>query len=856
MKKFTQSSKDWSKSFFTKLIYIKDIYKAGTMISLKDDYHLLLVLKKIGYKIITLSLLNTKESSRFRMLHNFGKFLIKMVKNHGEVYTVKYLKASQLCIQKKLAGQPLSSMREIEPDYNFPRLSRSGLPSIIKLQDRSAICNRSLRVIRMWLSIFTLYRIIKIPFTPKLNTITDPFNGSHRTLDDFNTWLTNNSLSCLLKFSKFSIKDLEVTNILKLVKSSPLGSVSYSHLIDSYWSIKQDSVLFGKFKEYIELTKSLNLLILFDNIEFLKEKYNITGIGSSNGPIGKLSFKEEAAGKLRVFAMVDIITQSLFSPLHNKLFNLFRHLPNDFTNDQNSGFLYAQTLSVKYNCSYGFDLSAATDRLPLSSQITILNSLFGIGSLWGSILVDRDYIISINDYDIPPQSLRYAVGQPMGALSSWAMLNLTHHMMIQYLAQSLNKVPKGQWYDQYVVLGDDLSLYDKDIALEYQNLCQGLGISINLSKSIISENLPVLEFAKRTSYYGNDVSPLSFKELLTSNSLFTRLSVTTRLINNNWGKNLWKLFIIGNLRSTTLSVKDRIYPLIAYATQLVNNKQISLVDLLSLILYRNNPKNFSSDRYSLVEYPILKRTMEDFFKTKIFKNPIESEEGRLIGILNIMSLKLVMVNRIKQAIRSIMITDNINNRIHILDELISSPNLDEFYTNLIDNNISLELDKPLTQRSYYNEDSFKEFKTIFIGMSPFSNIFFNLKSGSLKSLRNLKDLRGIDLNPDTGNTYWLAKYDLKYFSSSLVNTRYVDSRLYLNSEVESFLKDHNDLLALYESLTFYRSKTNIRKIKLDNPLKILEFANEISGPLEPKSFWIDRKSSLKIRGVIHQSNRF
>jgi len=213
------------------------------------------------------------------------------------------------------------------------------------------------------------------------------------------------------------------------------------------------------------------------------------------------------------------------------------------------------------------------------------------------------------------------------------------------------------------------------------------------------------------------------------------------------------LFIIGNLRSTTLSVKDRIYPLIAYATQLVNNKQISLVDLLSLILYRNNPRNFSFDRYSLVEYPILKRTMEDFFKTNVFKNPIESDEGRLIGILNIMSLKLVMVNRIKQSISSIMITDNINNRIHILDELISSPNLDEFYTNLIDNNISLELDKPLTQRSYYNDDSFKEFKTIFIGMSPFSNIFFNLKSGSLKSLRNLKDLRGIDLNPDTGNTY-------------------------------------------------------------------------------------------------------
>jgi len=33
--------------------------------------------------------------------------------------------------------------------------------------------------------------------------------------------------------------------------------------------------------------------------------------------IGQLSLKEEAAGKVRVFAMVDIWTQSLLKPLHS-----------------------------------------------------------------------------------------------------------------------------------------------------------------------------------------------------------------------------------------------------------------------------------------------------------------------------------------------------------------------------------------------------------------------------------------------------------------------------------------------------------------------------------------------------------
>lgn len=120
------------------------------------------------------------------MLHNFAVYLVRMSENHGEVYTVKYLKACQLAIQKKVAGAPLRSLREVEPDLPFPRLSKSGLPTIIGTVDRASICNDSYRIIRLYLSIFSIYRIIKIPFTPKLNTITEPFKGSKMHLSDFN----------------------------------------------------------------------------------------------------------------------------------------------------------------------------------------------------------------------------------------------------------------------------------------------------------------------------------------------------------------------------------------------------------------------------------------------------------------------------------------------------------------------------------------------------------------------------------------------------------------------------------------------------------------------------------------------
>jgi len=120
----------------------------------------------------------------------------------------------------------------------------------------------------------------------------------------------------------------------------------------------------------------------------------------------------------------------------------------------------------------------------------------------------------------------------MGALSSWAMLNLVHHMMIQFIAVHLGKVPRGEWYLDYIVLGDDLALFDKEVADRYLSLCKQLGVGINLSKSIVAENRPVLEFAKRTSINGVDVSALPFKEIISSNNFFGRLAITTRLIRN------------------------------------------------------------------------------------------------------------------------------------------------------------------------------------------------------------------------------------------------------------------------------------------------------------------------------------
>jgi hypothetical protein len=97
--------------------------------------------------------------------------------------------------------------------------------------------------------------------------------------------------------------------------------------------------------------------------------------------VGQLSPKEEAAGKLRVFALVDMWTQSLLTPLHKSLFALLRCIPNDGTFDQQASVRRSTDKAKIAGCAYSFDLTAATDRLPVDLSASILDVISGIDGL-------------------------------------------------------------------------------------------------------------------------------------------------------------------------------------------------------------------------------------------------------------------------------------------------------------------------------------------------------------------------------------------------------------------------------------------------------------------------------------------
>jgi len=166
----------------------------------------------------------------------------------------------------------------------------------------------------------------------KLGTITDPFNGVNETLPSLEV---SRALKNILQGNKFifkkeDIKDpYSVNRLMDITKAGPNGGVSLRNvIIDAYALMKHPKVyaslleLSNVMSPYLGLllrnqTTIIRAIIDYDPIKWERIKPFMAPVYQSIKDrtlklipdlscIGKLSTKEEAAGKVRVFAMVDI----------------------------------------------------------------------------------------------------------------------------------------------------------------------------------------------------------------------------------------------------------------------------------------------------------------------------------------------------------------------------------------------------------------------------------------------------------------------------------------------------------------------------------------------------------------------
>jgi len=95
----------------------------------------------------------------------------------------------------------------------------------------------------------------------------------------------------------------------------------------------------------------------------------------------------------------------------------------------------------------------------------------------------------------------------MGAYSSWALLALVHHALIQLAAFECGH---QSWFASYRVLGDDVVIADSAVAHAYLELMKALGVEISMNKSLISHK-GVFEFAKRVVSPEGDLSGIPIR---------------------------------------------------------------------------------------------------------------------------------------------------------------------------------------------------------------------------------------------------------------------------------------------------------------------------------------------------------
>lgn len=244
-------------------------------------------------------------------------------------------------------------------------------------------------------------------------------------------------------------------------------------------------------------------LRLYDSMEcFMSWRLEREPNAYNNCCTSKLGFLSEGGCKTRVVAMGDYFSQDALKPIHRDLYRMLNRLSTDGTSSHNRISQVVKEQTSSRTVVWSFDLTSATDRFPIFIQEKVLSVMYGpeIARLWRRLMVDRDFVVDNS------RTVRYKVGQPMGLLSSWATFALTHHIIIRTCALMVGK----PIFNDYVVIGDDVTIFNDSVALKYMEFLDTFKIDISLAKSLQSRNkdLPCAEIAKRLFLGGQELSPL------------------------------------------------------------------------------------------------------------------------------------------------------------------------------------------------------------------------------------------------------------------------------------------------------------------------------------------------------------
>jgi hypothetical protein len=303
-------------------------------------------------------------------------------------------------------------------------------------------------------------------------------------------------------------------------KSGPLG---VNALLSSFWDLENlpndltDAIyiLGGSIlEENMKLSRS-HITSLKLIVTDLLTKRELKKLNSSKRVRSIIRFGDPEM-KLRVVALGDFYSQTSLKPLHDKVTDILKTIPQDQSFGQGEGLSDISQLSLKGNTTfYCYDLTAFTDTFPFQ----LIKEW--VSHLWGPSYADAlEAVMTGQDFEIQgtTKNIRYETGNPMGFYGSFVLTSLLHHFIFFECCLELGIT----WSDAlYKLLGDDVLIWDEKLAKCYYKRLATYNVKVSVLKTLIGKNL--FEFAKRKFYLGVEVSPISYKSWLKASESIAEL---------------------------------------------------------------------------------------------------------------------------------------------------------------------------------------------------------------------------------------------------------------------------------------------------------------------------------------------
>jgi len=392
----------------------------------------------------------------------------KLIANKGMPGAILRLKAIHNAAINSMLKQP-------NPEHPYLAVDGDGFPTIFKRLKKVGKTPAGIQAVN---SLLSYYRCLRAPIQPDFTSIVTP---GKEISDD----LISELLSVVPRKWHFDLEELPQPRIAFKSSGGPNGQATL-----------------GAAKDIAALSESLCDSIIYiaeaqsgdDFVEAFEELRDLAYNDDQAPTASRLGVSPEGGGKSRIFAICDYWTQLVLKPLHSQLASLLKLQASDCTFNQSAGVPVIKQWTQERNDLFSFDLTAASDRIPISLQERLLGLLTGnteYAEHWRNLMTNRGFRYRRKYYT-------WAVGQPLGAYSSWPSFTLAHHLMVRLAAK------RAGTKAEYFMLGDDIVIAGTATANEYRLILGQLGVDINYTKSLVQTN--AVEFAKRHFTQGVEVS--------------------------------------------------------------------------------------------------------------------------------------------------------------------------------------------------------------------------------------------------------------------------------------------------------------------------------------------------------------